>query len=140
MSTRAQIALLIVTALSMVSVLRLVRSGRLKAKYSLLWLSLAAALFVLALVPNVADRAAKELGVYYEPELYFLVGIGFLLLVVIHFSYELSRMENRIPTLTEETTLLRHEVEGLRGVDARDERPDKNAIPESDSRSEGDTP
>ena len=34
-----------------------------------------------------------------------------LLLVVMHFSYELTRMENRVRTLAEEVTLLRHRLE-----------------------------
>lgn len=114
MTTRTQIILLVLTGLTLVAIFRLVRSGKLKAKYSLLWISLGIALFVLALVPNAADRVAEDAGVYYEPALFFVVGIGFLLLVVIHFSYELSRMENRVRTLTEETTLVRHELTRLR--------------------------
>jgi hypothetical protein len=114
MNGRTQIVLLVLTALTMLSILRLVRSGKLKAKYSLLWISLGVALLALAALPNVADNVAEEVGVYYQPALFFVVGIGFLLLVVIHFSYELSRMENRVRTLTEETTLIRHELVALR--------------------------
>ncbi len=114
MTPRAQVLLLSLTAATLLLILRLVRSGRLKAKYSLLWITLGVALLALAALPNVADAVANEVGVYYQPALFFVVGIGFLLLVVIHFSYELSRMENRIRTLTEETTLLRHDLAQLR--------------------------
>jgi hypothetical protein len=114
MTARTQILLLVLTTLTLLSILRLVRSGKLKAKYSLLWITLGVALVALAVLPNLADKVAEEVGVYYEPALFFVVGIGFLLLVVIHFSYELSRMENRVRTLTEETTLIRHELVALR--------------------------
>jgi hypothetical protein len=114
MTGRTQLVLLVLTVLTLVSILRLVRSAKLKAKYSLLWITLGVALLALAVLPNVADRVATEVGVYYQPALFFVVGIGFLLLVVIHFSYELSRMENRIRTLTEESTLLRHDLRQLR--------------------------
>jgi hypothetical protein len=114
MTARTQIVLLVLTTLTLLSILRLVRSGKLKAKYSLLWITLGVALVALAVLPNVADKVAEEVGVYYQPALFFVVGIGFLLLVVIHFSYELSRMENRVRTLTEETTLIRHELAALR--------------------------
>ena len=113
MTLRTQIVLLVFTALTLVVILRLVRSGKLKAKYSLLWITLGVAMLALAALPNLADRVAEEVGVYYEPALFFVVGIGFLLLVVIHFSYELSRMENRVRTLAEETTLIRHELAAL---------------------------
>lgn len=118
MTLRTQIVLLVFTALTLVVILRLVRSGKLKAKYSLLWITLGVAMLALAALPNLADRVAEEVGVYYEPALFFVVGIGFLLLVVIHFSYELSRMENRVRTLTEETTLLRHELTRMRSPEA----------------------
>jgi hypothetical protein len=36
-----------------------------------------------------------------------LLAIGFLLLLTMHFSYELSRMEKRIRALAEEVALLR---------------------------------
>jgi hypothetical protein len=114
MTARTQIVLLVFTTLTLLSILRLVRSGKLKAKYSLLWITLGVALLALAVLPNVADKVAEEVGVYYQPALFFVVGIGFLLLVVIHFSYELSRMENRVRTLTEETTLIRFELAALR--------------------------
>ncbi len=114
MTARTQLLLLVITSLMLVAIFRLVRSGKLKAKYSLLWITLGVALVALAVVPNVADRIAEDFGVYYEPALFFVVGIGFLLLVVIHFSYELSRMENRVRTLTEETTLIRNELAHLR--------------------------
>lgn len=133
MTTRTQIVLLVLTALTLVAIFRLVRSGKLKAKYSLLWLTLGLVLAVLAAVPGAADRLAEDAGVYYEPALYFVVGIGFLLLVVIHFSYELSRMENRVRTLTEETTLIRHELARLRAELA--ERGDA-AVSEESSASE----
>ncbi len=114
MNQRTQFLLLAFTAVTLVAILRLVRSGKLKAKYSLLWITLGVAMLALAALPNIADRVAEKFGVYYQPALFFVVGIGFLLLVVIHFSYELSRMENRVRTLTEETTLIRHELASVR--------------------------
>ena len=50
----------------------------------------------------------------------FIVAIGFLLLVCIYFSYELSRLEERTRVLAEELAILRAEREG--GADASDEQ------------------
>ena len=123
MNQRTQFLLLAFTTVTLVAILRLVRSGKLKAKYSLLWITLGVAMLALAALPNIADRVAEKFGVHYQPALFFVVGIGFLLLVVIHFSYELSRMENRVRTLTEETTLIRHELASVRAE--LDVRPDE---------------
>jgi hypothetical protein len=110
-STEAHVFVVILTVVALLFILRLVRTRKLKAKYSLLWLTLGAAMVVSSIVPGVLDRSARALGVYYQPALYLLLGLVFLLLVVVHFSYELSRMENRVRTLAEEVTLLRRRLE-----------------------------
>ena len=115
MSGRAHAVIILLTVLALVFILRLVRGGRLKAKYSLLWLSVGGLMLVLAVLPGPFDALARHLGVDYQPSLFLVMGLGFLLLVVVHFSYELSRMENRIRSLTEEVTFLRHDVDKSQG-------------------------
>ena len=116
MPERAHVFVIILTVAALVFILRLVRGQRLKAKYSLLWLSVGGLMLVLAIVPGVIDTIADRLGVSYQPSLFLLLGLGFLLLVVVHLSFELSRMENRVRSLAEEVTFLRHDLR-----DAQDE-------------------
>ncbi|NCY16776.1 MAG: DUF2304 domain-containing protein [Actinobacteria bacterium] len=113
MSTRAHIALAVLVALAIFVIIRLVRRRHLKAKYSLLWLTLGGFMVVIAAVPGLLDWTAARLGIYYEPTLLILLGLALLLLIVMHFSYELSRMENRVRTLAEESAILRHRVAAL---------------------------
>jgi hypothetical protein len=122
-SPRAHLLLGVLTLGSLAFIVRLVRGQRLKAKYSLLWLSVGGAMLVLVAVPGLDDRLARAVGISYEPGLFILLGLAFLLLVVVQFSYELSRMENRIRTLAEEVTFLRH------ALDDRDELSDPDEAP-----------
>lgn len=115
MSFRAHLFLLVVTVAALLFILRLVRGQRLKAKYSLLWLSVGSVLLVLAAVPGLFDSLARRLGISYEPAFFLMLGLAFLLLVVVHLSFELSRMENRIRSLAEEVTFLRHDLEKSQG-------------------------
>jgi hypothetical protein len=46
-----------------------------------------------------------------------LLAFSFLLLLVLHFSWELSRLEDRTRALAEEHALLRQEFEARRGSD-----------------------
>jgi hypothetical protein len=115
MSGRTHVLIIVLTLLSIGFMLRLVRGQRLKAKYSLLWLSVGGLLVVVSLVPALFDAIARRLGVDYQPTLYLVLGLAFLLLVVVHVSYELTRMENRIRRLVEEVTLLRHDLDQARG-------------------------
>ena len=125
MSPRAHAALAILVALGIVLVVRLVRRRHLKAKYSLLWLSLGAVMVVIAAVPGLLDWTAERLGIWYQPTLLILLGLALLLLIVVHFSYELTRMENRIRALAERMAIMQHRLDELEGDSAAaDTRPD----------------
>jgi sensor domain CHASE-containing protein len=79
-------------------------------------LSVGVAFAVLAVSPGLLDWAAGRVGVDYQPALLFLVGMVFLLLVVVHLSWELSRLEERTRVLAEELSLLRTDVtDGVNG-------------------------
>ncbi len=107
---RLHVVVSVIGIVSMLAILRLVRRRQLRAKYSFLWLAVGVAFVVLGLSPGLLDWAAKKAGVAYAPDLLFLVGTLFLVLVVMHLSWELSRLEDRTKTLAEEIALLRTEV------------------------------
>ena len=94
----------------MLGILRLVRRRQLRAKYSLLWLAVGVAFVVLGVSPGLLDWAARKAGVAYAPDLLFLVGTLFLVLVVMHLSWELSRLEDRTKILAEDVGLMRSEL------------------------------
>jgi len=95
---------------SMFGILRLVRRRQLRAKYSLLWLAVGVAFVVLGVSPGLLDWAARKVGVANPPDLLFLVGELFLVLVVMHLSWEMSRLEDRTKILAEEVALMRTEL------------------------------
>lgn len=111
LTTTAHIFIVVVTAIALVFILRLVRRRQLAGKYAMLWLAVAFVLGVLAVFPGLLTNVSEWVGVYYPPALFLLVTTGFLFVVVIHFSWELSRLEDRTRTLAEEIALLRAERE-----------------------------
>jgi len=113
MSLRAHVSLAFLVALAIIGIVVLVRRRHLKAKYSLLWLSLGAVMVVIAAVPGLLDWTAERLGIWYQPTLLILLGLALLLLIVVHFSYELTRSENRTRELAEQLALLRLRVTEL---------------------------
>jgi hypothetical protein len=113
-SARAQIlwaVLALVLLFAIGVILTLVRRRRLRGKYGLLWLAVGVALIPLAVLPDAVDRLAEEVGVFYGPTVIMLAAIGLLLLLAMHFSWELSRLEERSRTLAEEVALLRAELD-----------------------------
>jgi len=105
-------------------ILMLVRRRRIRGKYGLLWLMVAAALVPLAFLPGAVDWIATEVGVYYSPTVILLAGLGLLTLLSMHFSWELSRLEERSRTLAEEVALLRADLERMHVEHARSESAD----------------
>jgi len=106
-SRTAHFVLLLLTLFSVCFILHLVRRRQLRAKYALLWLSAGAALVVMAASPAMLESVADALGVDYAPSAFFMGAIAFLFLIVIHFSWELSRLEERTRVLAEEIAILR---------------------------------
>lgn len=86
---------------------RLVRRRQLREKYAMLWMAVGAAVVVVSLSRETMDSVARKLGIQYGPTILFLVAIMFLMAVVAHLSYEVSRLEERTRKLAEELALLR---------------------------------
>ncbi len=110
MSSRGHLLVLLVTLSSVLFIVRLLRRHHLPARYALLWLSVGVVLVFLAAFPGVLDATSDFLGISYGPTTFFLGAITLLLLVVVHFSWELSRLEERTRLLAEELAILRAEA------------------------------
>lgn len=116
-SGRAHLFVFIVTMFSLGFMVRLVRRRQLHAKYSILWLSVGIILVFFAASPALLDRVSIMLGITYGPTTFFLGAFLLLFLLVIHFSWELSRLEDRSRTLAEEVAILRAKLERASGGD-----------------------
>lgn len=105
----------IVTALTgvllLAVVVELLRRRQLREKYAMLWLTVVLVILPLALYPRLLDGTARRLGVASGVSLVLFLGFVFLLLVSIHLSWEVSRLEEETRTLAEEMALLRADVE-----------------------------
>lgn len=117
MSDRAHLLLVLVTVVALGYVLSLLRSGRLRARFALLWTAVGVGLAVLAAFPSLLDWTAERVGVFYPPAVFLLASTAFLFLVAVQFSWEISRLEERTRVLAEEVALLRRE----RGQGAADD-------------------
>ena len=111
MSTEAHILIIVLAAAVIAFIIHLVRSRRLRAKYSVLWFSIGLALAVLAIFPDLLVELSDLFGIGYPPATFMLLALSFLLVLVLHFSWELSRLEDRTRALAEEHALLRGEIE-----------------------------
>ncbi|HUW03833.1 MAG TPA: DUF2304 domain-containing protein [Acidimicrobiales bacterium] len=117
MTTTAQVFLALVTLTSLVFVIRMVRRKSLQSKYSLLWLSIASGMVLLSIFPDTVDRMTEAVGVDYPPAALLAVAVAFLFVVIVQYSWELSRLEERTRVLAEEVALLKEAVRQMSDVD-----------------------
>lgn len=111
MSGTVQLALIAFVVVTTTVVLRLVRHRRLRGKYVILWLTACVAMVPPAVAPDWVDELARDAGVDYPPSAYLFVAVAFLFAVVVHMSWELSRLDARTRTLAEELALLRGDLD-----------------------------
>ncbi len=107
MSAGAHVLILVLSLISVLFIVRMVRRNELRSRYALLWISIGAIIAFLATFPRVLDRLSSWLGIAYAPGTFFLGAITVLLLIVVHFSWELSRLDAKTRLLAEELAVLR---------------------------------
>ena len=105
-----------VSAALLVTIVELVRRGRLTEEYSFIWIVCAVALFALSLWRNLLDLAASVLGVHYPPAVLLLVLTFFVVIVSLYFSVVVSRHRKQIERLVEEVALLEEQIRALRAA------------------------
>jgi hypothetical protein len=94
-------------------VIELIRRGRLKERYSLLWLFAGAVMLLFSSSRSLLEYVSRLVGVFYPPSLLFLLAFLFLLLITLHFSVVISGLSERNKRLAQELALLRQELEAV---------------------------
>lgn len=95
-------------------IVELSRRRQLREKYALVWLAVGVVVAAIAIAPGAFNDLAHAMGVINPPDLLTVVAALFLLVVCVHLSWELGRMEEKTRVLAEEVTLLRNDVEVMR--------------------------
>ena len=93
--------------------LELLRRRQLSEKYAALWLIVGVGVLVLLLAPGLLQGISEALGFEVPANFLFLLALTLLLLVSVHLSWELSRLEDETRVLAEELAILRSSLERL---------------------------
>jgi hypothetical protein len=102
----------LVSALTTLTVIvELTRRRQLREKYAVLWLGVGVVVAVFAVSPALFNRLAHAMGVINPPDLLAVLAALFLLVVCVHLTWELGRLEDKTRLLAEEVALLRNDVD-----------------------------
>ena len=83
--------------------------------------------------PGCSTGPSVRLGIYYPPAAFLMAAVAFLFVLTVHFSWELSRLEERTRTLAEEVALLRNELERRSGTGRADPPADEDEDRDNDA-------
>jgi len=106
MQARIQLVAILSAAALLVTVLEMVRRRRLMERYALLWLLSAIVLLALGIWSSGLAKISHAIGVIYPPNALFFIGIGFILLLLLHFSSAVSRLTDQSEMLAQRQALL----------------------------------
>ena len=112
LDTRVQIVAIVGSALLFVFVLELLRRRRLAEPYAILWLIASVVLLVLSVWDDLLDSLAELVGIATPANALFVVGFGFVLVLLLSFSSVVSRLTRENKLLAQEIARLSRERDG----------------------------
>jgi hypothetical protein len=114
METRIQIVAIVGALVLLVVVLEMVRRRRLLERYALLWLFSAVVILGLAVWRGALEQVARAVGIYSPPNALFFIALGFILVLLLHFSAAVSRLADQSKVLAQRQAIVEHQVRELK--------------------------
>jgi hypothetical protein len=127
MDVRLQVVAIVGALALLLFVLELVRRRALLERYALLWLFSSIIILALAVWQDALNVLARSIGIVSAPNALFFVAMGFILLLLLHFSAAMSRLNDQSKVLAQRQAILEQrlrEVERARARAAGDEARD----------------
>jgi hypothetical protein len=113
METRVQIVAILGALTLLMIVLEMVRRRRLLERYALLWLLSALVILGLAIWRGALEQVARAVGIYSPPNALFFIALGFILLLLLHFSAAVSRLADQSKILAQRQAMVEQELRQL---------------------------
>jgi hypothetical protein len=113
METRIQIVAIVGALGLLIVVLEMVRRRRLLERYALLWLFSALVILGLAVWRGALEQVAEAVGIYSPPNALFFIALGFILVLLLHFSAAVSRLADQSKVLAQRQALVEEQLREL---------------------------
>ena len=120
MDDRIQIVAVLASLALFFVVLELVRRRRLLERYALVWLGSSVVLLILAGWREGLDVVARALGIATPTNALFFAAMGAVVLLLLHFSVAVSRLNDQAKVLAQRLALLEQRVRAGADVEGDD--------------------
>ncbi|MFE6995315.1 DUF2304 domain-containing protein [Microbacterium sp. NPDC057659] len=122
---------IVAAVLALIAIIELMRRGTLRERHAVWWFVGGILALIIAVFPQTLGWAASLLGVVVPVNLVFFVAIGLLFLVSLQYGAELTRVEEKLRSLAEQSAFLSERVRVL------EERRDDDDATDSSTDQEG---
>lgn len=103
MSTATYVFGILAAVLALVAIIELMRRTTLRERHAIWWLVGGVFALIVAVFPQTLTWAARLLGIAVPTNLVFFVAIGLLFLVSLQYGAELTRIEEKLRVLAEQS-------------------------------------
>jgi hypothetical protein len=122
---RLQLVSILAAVCRLLVVLELVRRRRLLERYALLWLLAALVMLGLAGWRGALVRLAESLGIFSPPNALFFVAVGFVVVLLLHFSAAVSRLTDQSKILAQRLAIMEQRMQRM---EASEREEDEEAV------------
>lgn len=91
----------------------LIKKGKLREEYSIVWLLINILLIYFSFFRNQLDVIAQFFGVFYAPALLFIIAIAGIFIFLLHLSVVVSKQQSKIKKLTQHIAQIEFELRKL---------------------------
>lgn len=113
MTINLKIALIIITLIYMVLILRKLRNKKLQLSFSTFWIVSGFLLIIAIIIPNLIEFVTKKLGFEVPANMLFCITIFVAFYLIFNLTVKLSKEAQRNTALIQELSLLKKRVEEL---------------------------
>jgi hypothetical protein len=110
MTPQLRIFAIIVSVLTLVVIVELVRRKRLREEYSWLWILAGVCMFLISLSYDFMIFVGRLFGGILPSTILYLFAILFLVLINLHYSVKISRLHAQVKDLAQEIAMLKDEL------------------------------
>lgn len=133
MTLTLRFVLVLVSLMTLLFVMRRVRSSKIRLEDSMVWILFSGILIVLSVFPGIFDFLAELAGVYSTANFVFLFFIFVLLILCFNLSMRASQADTKIKELTQLLAIEKFERRSNDQVEAKGSSEDKNATEQNEA-------
>jgi hypothetical protein len=121
--TKIRIIAVVGSVALLLFIIELVRRRRLKEEYSVLWVTTAVVLLILALAGSLLQGLTHAIGAISQASTLYFFGLIFVVFLLLHFSIRVSKLERRLVAAIQEIALRTgHDSPSVATADRRDSK------------------